>query len=251
MAVSVNATGSEGGSAGAAVTSLDYTGITVASGTDTVLIFCCGFSNPSISGVTATWDNGGTNQSMTLIASQGATVFNNGPPVYVFGLLNPTTGNKTLHLSWTTSSEICGAALAYDGVDTSSFAAAFTNVNKAGNTSANPTVVVTSATDDAAVASVLSTNGLSAPTQTSVFLESGFTYSNAYAMQRAVGAASVSLGWTGPSANNAIIGFNVVASSGGAALPIGRVHLHNIDDGIARAYKCSSGLHPITHGIIG
>jgi hypothetical protein len=213
MSVSVNATGTEqfGNSSS---TSLSYTGITVASGSNTSLWVWFGMSDQPTS-ITCTWDNGGTNQTMTSIGSVRQAGFFDG---FMYGLVNPTTGNKTLRIAWTGAQEISAFAMSFDGTNTTSVATAFTNFNSNTTTSASPSVTITSASGNMVVAGAAVSNPLSAATQTSLYIDNN-NLVNVYAAQRAAGASSVACGWTQtPSGPVAICGCNVVASA--AATPV-------------------------------
>ncbi len=91
MAVVFDAT-AETISASGAVT-VDLTTLTVGTGSNRALIaLICWEGNAT--GVTLTWDQGGSNQAMTLIT--GASVSASGGAAQIFGLVNPVSGNKTL-----------------------------------------------------------------------------------------------------------------------------------------------------------
>jgi len=82
-------------------TSFDYTGITVGTGSNRCLLLYIQFT-VAVTGISANWDSAGTNQAMTQLQFQnygGSNTTND----YSFYLLNPTSGNKNLHVSWTTA----------------------------------------------------------------------------------------------------------------------------------------------------
>lgn len=85
------------------VTSFNYNNQTITGGlTNPALVVILTQSNTSpVTGLTLIWDAGGTNQSMTLLAHQPLGI----AETYIFGLLNPTSGNKTLAVSWTNASQ--------------------------------------------------------------------------------------------------------------------------------------------------
>src|SRR5882724_1839751 len=122
MAVAFDAQGSAVGTS-ASATSISWNNLTIGSGTDTALIVTLAFSLKTISALTVTWDNGGTNQAMALI---GAV---NSPGIgrsVMYGLVAPTAGNKTLQVAWTGTSSVKVDGVSYTGVDqtggTTSFA---------------------------------------------------------------------------------------------------------------------------------
>lgn len=134
--VTVNAVGTE--TYHTAVTTLNYVGITVAAGSHLALVLTINFGSSTVSGVTAVWDSGGSNQAMTQIvirqSAQASSV--------IFGLRNPTAGNKTLLISWTGSSELYVAAVSFAGVNQTSDGAAFPHSNSGINAQ---TIAITSA----------------------------------------------------------------------------------------------------------
>jgi hypothetical protein len=75
-------------------------------------------------GVTAVWDSGAANQTMTLIEQW----VSGGISFYMFGLIAPTTGTGiSAVISWTNACYSIGAFSAWQGVNQASVAAAFTN----------------------------------------------------------------------------------------------------------------------------
>jgi hypothetical protein len=210
MAVAVDATGTEQNSASA--TSLAYTGITVGSGSNRALIVTFGISNGTApTGVTATWDNGGTNQAMTSISS----VANGGITTFVYGLRNPIAGNKTLQIAWTNTNEISACAISFTGVDQVSDATAFPHNNSSTGSSTTASLTITSASGNIPVTSMATAQLPSAPNQTQIYLNTAMV--NSYGAQRAAGSASVSFTWTiTPTGNWCMAGCDVaqVAAAG-------------------------------------
>lgn len=188
MAVSLNALGTA--SSFSSVTSLSFTGLTVAAGTNMALVFTIGFEQ-NISGVSAVWDQAGANQSMTLLNSQKENTWTRF--IYLFGLLNPATGNKTLSVNWTTSSNGRANCVAFNNVLQTSIGAAFTNAANNNGNSANPTVAITTASGDATVGGLMASNGPSAETQTRIMITSSGHGSSTYALST---GTSDSHGWT-------------------------------------------------------
>lgn len=106
---------------GAAVTSQNYTGITVGSGSHRALAVLINFDNAGmvVSAVSAVWDSGGTNQSMTQLVAGLVEI------PYIFGLAAPISGNKTLALSWSGASRIFVDAVSFINVDQTGGATSF------------------------------------------------------------------------------------------------------------------------------
>ena len=184
---------------GEALTSLSITNMTVGSGVNRALLLLMGFSSGLPTGLTATWDSAGTNQAMTSIKQYTATSTPMG--VAIFGLINPTSGNKTLSVSWTGSKEADANVLDFTHVNQTGGATSFPHTSSnddliAGNSTA-ASATVTSAANNGAVAMFI-TNWLwsvGSATQTEVWMNNALSAS-AYEGQRAAGAASVSFGVT-------------------------------------------------------
>src|SRR5882757_895390 len=111
MGVAIDVVGAADGTSNSTlITSFNSTAITVGTGSNRALVCVVTvnvFSATQPTGLTAVWDSGSTNQSMSLIASGTDQNTNgNNNKVYIFGLRNPTSGNKTLAFSWTNSASI-------------------------------------------------------------------------------------------------------------------------------------------------
>lgn len=188
MAVAVDATGTVATSPTTGNTSITYTGITVGVGANRALIFMAylqgGAAPPT--GITAKWDNTGTPQTMTLIKSQA---INTNEIVLLFGLRNPTSGLKTLLLSWTNGEAYSADAISFTGVDQVSDATAFPNSAVALNNSTAASITITSATNNIPVAVLGAGQALSAINQTTIFHDTSSV--GECVGQRAVGAASI------------------------------------------------------------
>lgn len=111
------------------------------------------WANNAVPGtITAKWDNAGTPQTMTLIASTTVSEANSDTTLQLYGLLAPTAGNKQLVISWTGGSfEAHAAAISFSGVDQTSVAVAFPHGNTATGDTATATVAITSATGNMVV----------------------------------------------------------------------------------------------------
>jgi len=123
MAVTVSQTGTATWNNASATQ--DYT-FTVAGG-DQLAIFYIIQDNASGNAISSvTWDNGGTNQACTLIATQVLPTATNGS-VNVYGVLNPTSGTKTLRVSQALNVGMTAEMQTYLGCITTSLAAACVN----------------------------------------------------------------------------------------------------------------------------
>jgi hypothetical protein len=213
MAVGVENTNWANNTTSAGVTSLSPT-LTVTSAN--ALIVLVGL--PGGSAVTAVWDSGGTNQSMTLIKSFSGTP----GTIYVFGLLAPTTGSKTLKVSWTFQGNALVAVAGLTGVDQSAISTSFTSFTTSG-AAATASVAVTTATNNGAFAIGLDDNaGASASGGSNTVINlTNFIANVGDAIahyQVTSGAGSVTLSYTpGGGANWIYAGVNVVATGGVAS----------------------------------
>jgi hypothetical protein len=190
--VTVNATGTKLYQ-GTLVTSLNYTGLTIAAGTNTALVVVVDWDTAGTTptGMTMVWDSGGTNQSVTRIVTSDV---GSGGAVELWGLVNPTVGNKTLALSWTTTSRVFVAGMAFDGVDQTGGATSFPNsVHNASATS----LTVTSTGGHIVIAGATSgggPGGFGTISGTTIFSDSiSGSFINSFANYD-TGAGSVSIG---------------------------------------------------------
>ncbi len=197
----------------AAATSLDYTGMTVAAGTNTALLVTVVFDTSSVvSNVTAVWDSGDTNQSMTQIVTTGDV-----HQCLIFGLVAPTVGNKTLHIAWTTSAPLFVDAVAFDGVDQTGGATSFPNSTTGSGVA---TVTVTSATGNMVVACEAMSNGAS-PTGTLLYSDSASGAIINSAASYDAGAATVAIGVSGGTCSPIAATDVLAAASGPPAVTAG------------------------------
>jgi hypothetical protein len=190
-------------------TSMAYTGITVGSGTNRALVFAIYF-DANVSSVSAVWDSVGANQTMELIGSKKENTWNR--YLYLFGLVAPASGNKTLSVSWTTTSTARGGAASFTGVNQSGGTASFADFTGADGSSATPAVSIPSASTDLAIAAHGSSDGAaSARSHTSVF--EGYSGDPPCMMQYAdPGSATVDFTWTITSSTWGAAGCNLKAA---------------------------------------
>lgn len=147
MPVTLNAAGTQASTNLA--TSVTYTGLTIAAGSNLVLaVSIVWLSTPGAITV-ANWDNAGTPQALGA-AIQTATGVN-GHVASVFGLVAPTTGNKTLQITWTSTTEYAVNCVAFNGADQTGGATTFSNSNTATGNNNSPSLGLTLPTDGAVV----------------------------------------------------------------------------------------------------
>lgn len=175
-------------------TTVSNSNLTVGSGSNRALVAQLMFSTTTVTSVTCTWDVGGTNQSMTLIQSASNGVAERAE---LWGLVAPTSGNKTLTCSWTGSSnDAMLNATSFSGVNQTGGATTFPNATNATGTSTSPAVTVTSAAGDAAIDATAARQNYSAPLKSQLFIDNVHGSVIAAAASWASGAASVNFGWT-------------------------------------------------------
>jgi hypothetical protein len=176
-------------------TSFTNTLLTVGSGTNRVLLalVCWDTSTPGT--VTAAWDVVGANQAMTLIVAVNGSSTNR---VELWGLVAPVSGNKTLTVTSTNSNHCCLSAIAFAGANQTGGATSFPNSTSATASTANPSLVITSATGNFTVALMGAAGAFdSGRTQTVLrgYPVNAVASENCDATQ-ATGAASVTHGFT-------------------------------------------------------
>lgn len=140
------------------VSPLTISNLTVGVGTNralSVMVMCSITAGALPPGLTAIWDSGGTNQPSTQVA--GTVIADSGPPcgAAMYGLIAPTSGNKSLVLAWTGggSFEVHACAISFTGVDQTSVAVAFPHGAHNNANGASPaTVTITSAAGNMVVA---------------------------------------------------------------------------------------------------
>lgn len=186
-------------------TPLNTSGLTIGSGSNRALVVAISLRGVSISSQSMHWDPSGTNQALTLITSLSTTAFT----TQLWGLVNPTSGNKVLSTTWSGSAICTMNGTSFTGVDQTGGTTSFPHATSTSDTSGTvtaPSLTVTSAANNAAMAclAVYVNPTISAPTQTQTFLSNN---SNARCgASRAAGAATVAFGWTLSSGNT----FNIV-----------------------------------------
>lgn len=208
-AVTVNANATANAHTSSA-TALNLTSLTIASGSNTVLVVQLSFSVKTVTSVTVTWDNGGTNQAATLIKTANGS--GSLSRAELWGLVAPVTGNKTLRITWTTTSELYLNATAFDGVDQTGGVTTFPNSTSTTNTGTTASLVITSAVNNITIDTLTVAEIISNPTQTQLWLDNSGTNVGGGA-SRGVGAATVTHAWTIASSSIAwvIVGCDIAA----------------------------------------
>lgn len=226
MAVAFDAQGHF--NAASAGTSFTDSSFTVGSGANRVLIVTINWGQAAIpSGVSVVWDNGGTNQAMTAIT--GASINNVSAfaaSMQMYGLVAPTSGNKQLSISWSTTSlrPIVGYISATGALQTggtATFAHGTSNTNTTGSSAGPFTLTVTSASGDM-VAAQHTCDGATAFSSTSATQDwlSQISGVLSGAANHTAGAASVSMQATLSAADTwGAVGCDIVAAPAGGLPP--------------------------------
>lgn len=223
MTVALDAKSTAQSDSAVAQTSADHTNLTVgASLSNGALTFIAIFDTKTVSGITLTWDNGGTNQAMSSLGTPVSTTGSFGL-VALFGRLAPTSGNKTLHAAWTGSAQVSLYGISWTGVDQTNIATAFPHYNTNSANSATASVVITSASGNATIAGFAAPLvSFSAATQTELYNDQAMTNINAGG-QRAAGAASVTFQYTVTGGDTwAAAGVDILAASAGGGTKLRR-----------------------------
>jgi hypothetical protein len=121
------------------VTSTNYT-LTVPAGSNEALVVTLNFGiSGGVSNITATWDNGGTNQVMTQLVDKQLSSSES----TIFGLRNPTVKtNGTLRVTWTTTAtDLFVSSIVFGGVDQASDGNAFPTTAKSPNSNTASTTI--------------------------------------------------------------------------------------------------------------
>lgn len=138
MAVAIDAQGTLLVGTTLVLTTGNYTGLTVGATANALVVVLATIPAPAAA-PTVHWDTAGANQLMTLIGTGVDTTNINGKLFY-YGLLSPSTGNKTLTATWVTTSARFGVnAISFTGAATT-FAAAFTNFATTDNTTSSTSI---------------------------------------------------------------------------------------------------------------
>lgn len=191
MAVAIDQTGTV--TKGSTGTTNDNSSLTIGSISNGVLVAWVSHNGTAAS-ETVIWDPAGANQSLTLIKEQIQAAGT--PRVRLYGLVNPTSGNKILRTTWTGSDEFYITLASFSGANQTGGATTFPNSIGATGTSTTAAVTVTSATGNLVIANHITDQAaITAVNNTQVFLDTTNTITSG-AGNRAAGAATVTLNAT-------------------------------------------------------
>ena len=212
MAAAFNSAGTVTRVVGA--TSINYTGITVGSGSNRALVLFMTFgANVSGDTFTATWDSGGTNQTMTLIGKGQENTWSRWS--YAWGLIAPTSGNLTLAVSWTTSSDARACAADVTEADQTGGVTTFRNFTTANGNTATPTVSITSASGNIPMACCVNSDGAVTARSNTTIGEGTSGDPPLWSQYDAAASGTTVFTWSMTSNTWGAIGFDIVAAGGG------------------------------------
>lgn len=209
MAVTRDANGTS--ATEATISPSDTTKLTVGSGLNRALVVQ--ITTQASNTVTAVaWDQTGTPQPLTVIKSQqNATSLRSAD---LWGLVNPTAGNKTLRVTWTGGGRVIINATSYIGVIQTGGTTTFPNsVAATGNSGTGSTGSITSTSGDITVGVLAAAMSSATPTQTQLFFLSGVGSVDGAASEATTGTATHS--WTITSTQWAAVGTDIKAIATG------------------------------------
>lgn len=155
-----------------AVVTSSNTSLTVGVGSNRALIAQVCWSG-TVGAPNAHWDTTATNQNMPLISS--GTTTTSSQACALFGLVAPTSGNKTFNVTWTTSRECIGQIVSWTGVDQTGGNTSFKPATNAQGTTNKPIITITSAVGNMTVDAIANGTsfGMTAVSATQTYLQSG------------------------------------------------------------------------------
>lgn len=211
MAVAFNSSFSPFDQQASGVTSLSSSRMTVGNGSQRALTITLSFSLQTLTGLTVTWDSGGTNQTMSSVITANAPATPGRADIW--GVTAPVSGNLTLLASWTGSSDCYMDGADFTGVSQVGGATSFPNSTSANNTSTSPSLGITSSSSDWTIcAGTNKGTNFTAATQTELFNDNSAATIWGVASQGA-GAATVTHAWTlGASVAWVLVGTDVAAA---------------------------------------
>lgn len=192
-------------------TSYNITDMTVGSSLSNSALICYMAFQTQVTGIVATWNG----VSMTQIGSgdSGTT-----ERLVLFGLLNPDSGNNTLAISWTGSTQLSAGCACFTGVNQTSVAVAFPNFTTNTGSSSTSTVTVTTANGNAVVAmhgAPTSSGGVSSVNNTELGRDNVASHSCGANYVLSSGSSATMTGTWDASISFISVGTDILASGGG------------------------------------
>lgn len=191
-------------------TTIDYTGITVGSGSNRALVLKLTWGgNPgAISSVT--WDFGGSAQAMTQIGTTQSDPTWTLRFTALFGLVGPTAGNNTLRIVQANSVATKHAAISFTGADQTGGTTTFKNFATSSGTGATQDLTITSDTNEyIVIAMVADSSTVSFNSGTQIFSTAGDGWSGAAAYRAGASPTQVIQAAISGSPSNRMIGCSI------------------------------------------
>jgi len=221
-------------------TSINFSNITVGTGSNRALVVLLSLGLTTASNISVVWDSGGTNQVMTLI---GSNADSGGDAIsLLYGLIAPTSGQKTLHVSWTGSCTVYVDAVSFTGVNQAGGTSSFAHYNFATGSGTTASVTITSSSGNMVVATGSGTMGGTSVTfnGTEIFFDQVGAQQNAWG-NYAAGASSVNMTASGNGSGDWVqIGVDVVAAG---ATPVHATGLGNTIGDLTLRGTATNGDH--------
>ena len=194
----------------------DYTGLTVGNQPDLALLVEIAWGadgNPGT--VTVTWDQGGSNQALTLIKDQANT---GDRRASLYGLVNPAQGNKTLRITHSNTIGLIVNATSYYNVDQTGGVTTFPNSTSATGTGTSAALSITSTSGRATVSVMSAPTGTGTTDQTLLWFMTGAGSQDGGASEN-VGGGTVTHTWTIWNVAWVVVGADIKAAGGAAGNP--------------------------------
>ena len=169
--VALDANASSVATSAANITTITNSNLTVGSGSNRCLVaqfISYNSSNSTISGLAMTWNGTAMTQIGTTTVFDGTNVLS----VYLFGLVNPASGNNSAVATWTNNSNNTALNVtSFTGCNQTGGTTTFAHFNSQSevNFSDPVSLPVVSPSGNLAIDVAVSSGGLSAPTQTQLF----------------------------------------------------------------------------------
>jgi hypothetical protein len=208
LAVAKNDSGTPNIASGSSVTTLDLTTFGVAAGSNLLLVAAV-YVNGSTTTPTATWDSGGTNQAMTLVPTSPAS---NAMNVFLYILIAPTVGTKTLHVAGIGTRVTSIGAIAFSGADQTTGIVTADTVKNTGTTVGGETTGAVTSTATGATVGAAGLSGTSIDSTTTGTTVWALPLN--YVMSYILGGTSNTHSWGSTHSGSwAVMGIHVIAAA--------------------------------------
>jgi hypothetical protein len=215
VVVSVDAVATAAASSSTGVTTLSLTTLTVGAGATALLALITFDEQAAVASTpgTVNWDATGTPQAMTMLMQKQSANVN--VDVRMYGLVNPTAGNKTLTATWTGSCPVVIDAMSFNGSINTTVANAFLHSVTNSGITGTPTVTVTSAVGNYVAGSGGSTTGMTSWTATGSSALFTYVSTNSENFRGGYAPGAATLAWTAGATSTewATAGIDVVAAT--------------------------------------